>query len=166
MLLVVMAFLVTMFTGRNTMIPVSGATLKSWNEKTFWFEPWGASGVHKGIDIFADKGTVSLAPVTGVVLFTGEIALGGKVVLMLGGSLRLHYLAHLDQIDVSLFQPVAKGQRVGLVGDSGNAMGKPPHVHYSIVTLIPYFHLIDGSTQGWKKAFYLNPDSILRSSLN
>ena len=30
-------------------IPVLAATSADWNAKTFWFEPWGSSGVHKGI---------------------------------------------------------------------------------------------------------------------
>ncbi len=36
-------------------IPVKGATSKDWNHNTFWYEPWGRSGVHKGIDIFGTK---------------------------------------------------------------------------------------------------------------
>ncbi len=161
-----MVMILPLLFGRKTQIPVEHATLKSWNEKTFWYEPWGASGVHKGIDIFADKGVGAVAPVTGLILFAGEIALGGKVLLLLGGSWRLHYLAHLDRIDVSVFQPVSQGARIGLVGDSGNAKGKPPHLHYSIVTLIPHLQLADGSTQGWKKIFYLDPNEVLRSSLD
>ena len=39
------------------MIPVQGATPKDWNHNTFWYEPWGKSGVHKGIDIFGKKNT-------------------------------------------------------------------------------------------------------------
>ena len=38
-------------------IPVAGASARDWNPRTFWFEPWGRSGVHKGIDIFAKLGT-------------------------------------------------------------------------------------------------------------
>jgi murein DD-endopeptidase MepM/ murein hydrolase activator NlpD len=164
--LILLVFLIPMTFGRKTLIPVAGATFKSWNEKTFWYEPWGISGVHKGIDIFADKGVVAQAPVSGLTVFAGEIALGGKVILILGGSWRLHYLAHLERIDVSFLQPVIQGRQVGLVGDTGNAKGKPPHVHYSIVTLVPYPHLFDQSTQGWKKIVYLNPDEILRASLD
>jgi hypothetical protein len=47
------------------------------------------------------------------------------------------------------------------VGDSGNAKGKPTHLHYSIVTLVPHPWRIDGSPQGWKKMFYLDPTRYL-----
>lgn len=38
------------------LIPVAGATAKEWNPNSFWYEPWGVSGVHKGIDVFAPQG--------------------------------------------------------------------------------------------------------------
>ena len=34
---------------------------------------------------------------------------------------------------------------------------KPPHLHYSIFTLVPYPWRIDGSKQGWMKMFFLDP---------
>ncbi|HIE02261.1 MAG TPA: hypothetical protein EYP59_18605 [Thiotrichaceae bacterium] len=40
-------------------IPVMGAKTTGWNHQTFWYEAWGRSGVHKGIDIFAKKKTPS-----------------------------------------------------------------------------------------------------------
>ena len=49
-------------------IPVDGATPADWNPKSFWYGPWGRSGVHKGIDIFAPKGTLVRAPTYGIVL--------------------------------------------------------------------------------------------------
>lgn len=53
-------------------IPVKGATPGDWNHQTFWYEPWGKSGVHKGIDIFAAKGTALLASTHGVVIYNGK----------------------------------------------------------------------------------------------
>lgn len=143
-------------------IPVAGATAADWNPASFWYEPWGASGVHKGIDIFAKKGRPVIAPTYGLVVFSGELARGGQVVLLLGPKLRLHYFAHLGTTRVYPGYPVRGGRVLGTVGDSGNAKGKPPHLHYSVLTLVPYPWRADGTTQGWKKMFYLDPLQVLR----
>ena len=143
------------------LIPVESATSKDWNQESFWYEPWGVSGVHKGIDIFADKGQALVSSTSAIVLYSGELARGGKVILTLGPKWRLHYYAHLEASVVNRWQIVQPGEQIGLVGDSGNAKGKPPHVHYSIVTMLPYIWRIDSSTQGWKKMFYLNPSELL-----
>ena len=108
-------------------IPVEGASARDWNPRTFWFEPWGRSGVHKGIDIFARSGTPVRSASYGLVLYRGEIALGGKVVLVLAPKWRLHYYAHLDSLDAYPGQPVLAGSRLGTVGTTGNAAGTPPH---------------------------------------
>ncbi|WP_068830003.1 M23 family metallopeptidase [Pseudomonas sp. BMS12] len=145
-------------------IPVQGASPRDWNAQSFWFEPWGRSGTHKGIDIFARQGTPVIAPTYGLVLFRGELAVGGKVILMLGPKWRLHYFAHLNDYSALPGQPVLPGSLLGSVGDSGNARGKPAHLHYSIVTLLPYPWRWDDSTRGWKKMFYLDPNQRLRGT--
>ena len=81
--------------------------------------------------------------------------------LILGPKWKLYYYAHLDQIITNKFSFVRSGEQIGTVGNSGNAQGKPPHLHFSIVTIIPYIWKVDTSTQGWKKMFYLNPHEIL-----
>lgn len=145
----------------NLIIPVDSGSENDWNKKSYWYEPWGASGVHKGIDIFAKKGQSLLSSSSAIVLFSGELALGGKVILSLGPKWRLHYYAHLESSAVKSWQRVESGEKIGFVGNSGNAKGKPPHVHYSVVTLLPYFWKMDGSRQGWKKMFYLDPNLLL-----
>lgn len=65
----------------RTTIPVKGATPSDWNAKSFWFEPWGSSGVHKGIDIFARKGTDVVSTTDGIVVFHGNLPKGGQVVV-------------------------------------------------------------------------------------
>lgn len=42
---------------QNLKMPVVGAGSNSYSHKTFWHEGWGSSIVHKGIDVFARKGT-------------------------------------------------------------------------------------------------------------
>ena len=138
-------------------VPVDGATSSDWHKDSFWYEPWGTSGVHKGVDIFARKGESVVAPTNLILLYKGSIAKGGKIIVALGPKWRLHYFAHLDSIknDAGLF--ALAGSELGGVGDTGNAKGKQPHLHYSVVSLLPMPWRIDDSTQGVKKAFYLNP---------
>lgn len=142
-------------------IPVTGASSNDWNSTTYWYEPWGVSGVHKGIDIFGVKGVEVVAPTYGVTIFSGNITLGGKVVALLGPKWRIHYLAHLDSIEATAPGFVGTNEKVGTLGDTGNAAGKQPHVHYSIISLVPYPWLFSTASQGWKKMFILNPHEQL-----
>ena len=144
-------------------MPVVGATVNDWNKDTFWYEPWGSSGVHKGIDIFANNGTDLVSTTAGIVVFQGNLSKGGKVILVLGPKWRLHYFAHLESVIVNRFDFVSAGQKIGTVGDSGNAKGKPPHLHYSIVTLAPYLWNITKESQGWKKMFFIDPGKFIQS---
>src|SRR4026208_1314945 len=81
-------------------IPVQGATARDWNKKSFWYEPWGRSGVHKGIDIFAPAGRPVVAAVPGWVIFRVSLGSGGNVVAVLGPKWRIHYFAHLRDSNV------------------------------------------------------------------
>lgn len=156
LLVVAIVVVAGLFLPERGQIPVAGADASDWHEDTFWYYPWGRSGVHKGVDIFALKGTPVLASSGGLLLFRGELARGGKVVLLLGPKWRLHYYAHLDQT-VGNDVWFSAGEQLGTVGDSGNAAGKPPHLHYSLVSLLPMIWKADGASQGWKKMFYLDP---------
>ncbi len=138
-------------------MPVVGAASGSYNAQSFWAYPWGKSVTHKGVDIFAPKGTRVQAATSGIVLYAGILKLGGNVVFVLGPKWRLHYYAHLHTIHAKSLSWLSRGEGLGTVGTSGNAAGKPPHLHYSIQTPIPYPWRLDSSIQGWKKMFYLNP---------
>jgi peptidoglycan LD-endopeptidase LytH len=138
-------------------MPVVGATKSSYNQKSFWYYPWGKSVTHKGVDIFAKEGTKVCASTSGIVIYSGQIEMGGNVIFILGAKWRFHYYAHLKEIKAHKFSWIKRGEVIGLVGTTGDAIGKPPHLHYSIITLIPYIWRIDKDHQGWKKMFYLNP---------
>lgn len=146
----------------NLMIPVQAATTSDWNHNTFWYEPWGSSGVHKGIDIFGVKGTPIVAASGGVVVIADTLSKGGNVVAVLGPKWRIHYYAHLQSRSVTVGTLVSRATPIGTLGDTGNAAGKPPHLHYSILSLLPYPWLASSETQGWKRMFYLDPDAKLR----
>lgn len=151
--ILIMGFLIP----QNLEMPVQGASKSDYNSKSFWFYPWGRSVTHKGVDIFAKTGTTINSSTSGIVLYSGEIGMGGKFVAILGPKWRLHYYAHLDKIKTTPFSFVSKKSTIGTVGTSGNAAGKSPHLHYAIATFVPYVWRIDFDKQGWKKMFYLNP---------
>ena len=142
-------------------IPVKGATSADWNHQTFWHEPWGSSGVHKGIDIFGTKGTPVISASHGIVVFSGELGKGGNAIAVLGPKWRIHYFAHLQSRSVEVGDLVRRNAGIGTLGDTGNARGKPPHVHYSILSLVPLFWRSTTESQGWKKMFFLNPHEEL-----
>ncbi len=150
---------------QRLVIPVAGATTADWNHGTFWHHPWGPSGVHKGIDIFADENTPAVAATGGLVVFQGSLGRGGRVVLVLGPRWRLHYYAHLSRIDVGVGRWLARGEALGAVGTTGNAAGKPPHLHYSVFTPIPYPWRLRIGPQGWLRPFFLNPHDLLTRDL-
>jgi len=141
--------------------PVLGASRRDWNPQTFWFSPWGKSGVHKGIDIFATRGETVMAAQTGVVLWRGEIAQGGKVILVLTPRGWLHYYAHLEHMQTKPGAWVVASEPIGGVGATGNAAGKPAHLHYSVLTLVPRPWEMRWAPQGWKRMFYRDPGRLL-----
>ena len=142
-------------------IPVEGASSDDWNHNTFWYEPWGSSGVHKGVDIFGAKGKPVQSATLGYVIYTGELGKGGNVVAVLGPKWRVHYYAHMQEVTVEKGTWLSQKDKVGTLGDTGNAKGKQPHLHYSIVSLIPLPWKATSETQGWKKMFFLNPHEKL-----
>ncbi|SDS27145.1 M23 family metallopeptidase [Gramella sp. MAR_2010_147] len=87
---------------------------------------------HKGIDIFAKKGTPVIAPTSGRVGYTGEKGLGGKQVWLRDSKRKQSlYYAHLDSIIPDLGR-VNPGDTLGFVGNTGNAKTTPPHLHFGI----------------------------------
>lgn len=149
---------------QNLQMPVVGADDNSYNHETFWYEGWGTSIVHKGIDVFAKRGTSVHSATIGIVLLTAEYGKGGKFVIVLGPKWRLHYYAHLDEIRTKSFALVDHNTEIGTVGNTGNAATTPSHLHYGIGTLIPYPWRIDDAPLGKQKAFYLNPIDYLQKN--
>ena len=89
--------------------------------------------LHQGTDIFGARGTPVTAPAAGVVTFT-DGGLGGKGAYVTERDGTFYYMAHLDGFAKNLRNGAAvkQGDVVGYLGDSGNALGGTPHVHFEI----------------------------------
>ncbi len=89
---------------------------------------------HEGIDIFAPRGTPLVATERGVVGRVGVGRLGGLKLWLRGESGADWYYAHLDGFAPGLYngQIVEAGELLGYVGNTGNAVGTPPHLHLEI----------------------------------
>src|SRR6187397_1971730 len=149
---------------QKVIMPVEGATRKSYSQNSFWAYPWGKSVTHKGVDIFAKKGTDVHPATSGIVLYRCKNYRGGNVVFILGPKWRIHYYAHLDEIKTNSFTMVTSNTVIGTVGNTGNAIGKPSHLHYTIKTIIPYPWRMYNGIQGKRKMFYLNPITYLNKT--
>ncbi len=146
-------FAFNMLLPTNIQNPVEGCGKESYNPKSFW-HPWGDHR-HAGIDIFAKKGTIVHPAIGGIVLLTGHnLGRGGNCILILSSGWRLHYYAHLNEINTHICAIVTKKSVIGKVGNTGNAAGKPYHLHYSISSIIPQG---DWRWEPQQVIFYINP---------
>jgi peptidoglycan LD-endopeptidase LytH len=116
---------------RQLPVPVKGV------ERTKLNDTWGAARSggrrHEGIDIFAKIGTPILSTTEGVIQKISTGGLGGNAIWVLGPELTRHYYAHLDKFGrFKVGDRVKMGDKLGTVGDTGNAKGTSPHLHYGI----------------------------------
>ena len=93
----------------------------------------GGRRAHRGVDIFAPRGTMAVAATDGWIVRVETTRVGGNVVWMrpLFGNLRLYY-AHLDTQLVAPGQIVRAGDPIGTIGNTGNAITTPPHLHFGV----------------------------------
>jgi len=94
--------------------------------------PFGGRGFeyHEGQDIDAPYGTPVQVAASGRVIIAGRQRGYGNVVYVdHGNGLSTRY-GHLSEIDVTVGQPVTRGQTIGLVGSTGRSTG--PHLHYEV----------------------------------
>ena len=99
-----------------------------------WGAARGSDRRHEGVDIFAVRGTPVTSTSRGIVTAVRERGLGGRQVWIRGPGGESHYYAHLEQWAPGLQagDMVEAGTLLGTVGDTGNARGTPPHLHYGI----------------------------------
>jgi murein DD-endopeptidase MepM/ murein hydrolase activator NlpD len=112
--------------------------------------------MHEGIDLFVPVGTPVVSATCGVVLFIGRDVLGGNVVKVLGDDNRIYYYAHLSRSQSP--EPggrVRRAQIIGFVGNSGNAMFTPPHLHFEILEVLWVIPLMTRSVNPYEELSHL-----------
>jgi peptidoglycan LD-endopeptidase LytH len=113
-------------------IPVQGVLFTEIEDT--WGAPRSGGRTHKGIDIFARRGTPIYAAAAGFVLRTGNSELGGNYVYTVGAGGRRYYYAHLDSFasNIEYGTPVTTETVIGYVGNTGNASTTPSHLHFGL----------------------------------
>ena len=110
----------------SILCPVAGAT--SFTDT--WLAPRSGGRLHQGVDIFAAHGTPVVAPVAGSVE-QSDSTLGGLGFRLWGDDGNFYYGAHLASFGPR-WGRVHAGSLLGYVGNTGNAMTTPPHLHFEI----------------------------------
>ena len=116
------------------LMPVEGVYLSQVSDT------WGAARsegrTHEGTDIFAEAGTSVYSATAGYVEWFGSYGVGGNTVTVVGSGGVRYYYAHLSDYAEGLTngQTVTPDTRLGYVGNTGNALTTPPHLHFGVYT--------------------------------
>ncbi|GEO03469.1 hypothetical protein AAE02nite_11330 [Adhaeribacter aerolatus] len=126
------SYTITIVTRPSLSFPVKGKNSRA--IQSYWgAERDAGARKHEGVDIFAPRGTPVLAAAPGFVSRVSTTPIGGKVVWLSDINNRQSlYYAHLDSQLVQAGQQVNIGDTLGLVGNTGNARGTVPHLHFGV----------------------------------
>lgn len=114
-------------------MPIVGITARNLGDS--WGAPRdGGKRSHRGIDIFAPRGAGVVAVADGVISYIGDQPKGGHCLWLSTESGTSFYYAHLDRWAPGIYEglEVKAGTLLGFVGNTGNAVTTPPHLHFSI----------------------------------
>jgi murein DD-endopeptidase MepM/ murein hydrolase activator NlpD len=118
--------------GTQLRMPVVGISSRNLDDS--WHAPRDGGRVHKGIDIFAPRGTEVVAVADGIVSYIGDQKLGGHCIWLTTENGSSFYYAHLDRWAPGLYEgmEVQAGDLLGFVGNTGNAKYTPSHLHFAV----------------------------------
>lgn len=112
--------------------PVSGKNSRA-IQSFFGAERDGGVREHHGVDIFAPRHTPVVAPVDATVRRVDVGEVGGRYIYLYDQARSMSlYFAHLETQEVTPGMHVSAGDTIGTVGNSGNAITTPPHLHFGI----------------------------------
>lgn len=128
---------VTDFSGPGPLPAVNGKVCPIGAPNGFidsWGFPRSGGRRHKGVDMFAPMGAPVYAMTDGVIARHSTSRLGGLSLYLSGDDGNLYYYAHLQRIlpDYGPGRRVEAGELIAANGDSGNARGGSPHIHFEV----------------------------------
>ena len=128
----------------RTVTPVLGTVTSGFGYRDHPVD--GENKFHYGIDIAADKGSDIQAFADGTVEFVGESTSYGLYMQLEHTDGIKSFYAHCDSLAVSKGDCVTAGQKIGEVGDSGNATGTQLHFQLSLngINLNPIYYVETG----------------------
>ncbi len=96
--------------------------------------PRAVGGGHTGNDVFARRGTPVVAVQDGTIAGLRYRSLGGNSFHLVNAEGDYFYYAHLMRYAAGILEgsAVTAGQILGYVGNTGNAISTPPHLHFEI----------------------------------
>jgi murein DD-endopeptidase MepM/ murein hydrolase activator NlpD len=119
----------------------------------------GGTRPHQALDIMAPRRTPVKSAAKGRVLKLFSSAAGGLMIYAADSSERFILMyAHLDGYAPGLRDgaPLTRGQLVGYVGSTGNAIASAPHLHFAVAR--------SADVKRWSKGKAVDPLPVLRAA--
>jgi murein DD-endopeptidase MepM/ murein hydrolase activator NlpD len=113
--------------------------------------------LHEAIDIMAPEGTSIVAAAPGTIAKLHRSGAGGNSIYVRSPDRkRIYYYAHLSDYAEGLRegQRIREGQRLGMVGSTGNADPAAPHLHFAVFETT-------ADAEWWEPANAVNPYPLL-----
>ncbi len=118
-------------------------------------DTWGAARSggrrHKGVDVFAPWGSPAYAVTDGRISNIHQGGNGGKMVYLRGNDGNEYFYSHMSSYASSVGDRVKAGEIIAYVGDTGNARGGSPHIHFEVhpgggapINPTPFAHRVCG----------------------
>ena len=113
-------------------IPTGGMTCPVAGPNSFidsWGYPRSGGRTHEGTDIMAASGTPVVAITDGAITYAGYGSSAGNWLILSGSDGHGYWYMHNDR-NLVTGGSVQAGEQIATVGNTGNASGGAPHVHF------------------------------------